>query len=496
MMRLFSILLLFAVLVFAPASLCAQSGPQPSELPVTDTAAAWQKDMSQPWTLQECIAYAQTHNITVMQQQLNVRLAQADLLQSKGNVLPNLNAGASHMYQYGRTVDRYTNTFANSRVLSENFFITSSVTVFSGLQNYNSIRQNQFSLEASKYSVQQTQYDIGMNVASAYLNILFAEEQLALAQQQYDLTKAQVDRQQIILDAGGSSRDKLLDLQAQLANEEVNVISAQNSITISYLNLTQLMNLDSTAGFRIVKPDIAAPDGNLLAMTPEQIYQSAILFQPGIKSAQMSYQSADKGVSVAKGAYSPSVVLQGSLGTGYSGLAKDLTSSTYTGVDTVGATTGGDYVLVPTYSNTFVTTPFMDQFNNNANKSFGVQVNIPIFNRFQVSSNIERAKIQRENAQLNIDLAEQQLYKNIQQAYADAKAALLKYQASEKAVTAAQEAFKFTEEKFNAGGLDGITYNNSKNQLALAQSNLLQAKYDYVFRMKILDYYQGKPLTF
>lgn len=503
-MLLNSFSLRLIVLFFVPVSMTAQNGPLatepsaevvPAQVASQDTTLHL-RDNSQPWSLQECIAYAQVHNISVQQQQLNVKMSQADLLASKGNMLPNLNAGASHTYQYGRTVDRYTNTFANSQVLSENFFISSSVTLFSGLQNYNTLKQNQYSLEANRFQVLQTQYDIGMNVASAYLNVLFSQDQLTLATQQAALTQGQVDRMQKLVTAGAQAKGTLLELQSQLATEEVNVVTAQNSVTMAFLNLTQLMNLDSTAGFQIVRPALEVPNENILSSTPDQIYQTAVAMQPGIKKAQFDYMSADKAVSVAQGAYSPSVTLQGSIGTGYSGLAKDISSTSITGADTIGLTTGGDYVLIPSYTTTYVTTPFMDQFNNNANKSIGVQINIPIFNRFQVKSSVARAKIQRENAQLNIDLSEQQLHKNISQAHADAQAAFLKYQASQKAVDASKEAFKYTEEKFNVGASNTIEYNTAKNTLAIAESNLVQAKYDYIFRVKVLDYYQGKPLTF
>ncbi|HET6991444.1 MAG TPA: TolC family protein, partial [Bacteroidia bacterium] len=421
-----------------------------------DSSAILLRDNSQAWTLQECITYAQIHNISVQQQQLNVKFAQASLLQSEGNILPSVNGFASHTYNNGRTIDPFTNTFATSTVLSENFGIRSSVTLFAGLQNVNTYKQNQFSLEASRYQVQQTQYDIGMNVASAYLNVLYTQEALDLAQQQSDLTKAQVDRMQKLVDAGAQSKGTLLDLQSQLATEAVNVVSAQNNVTMAYLNLTQLMNLDSTNGFTIVKPALAIPNENILSSTPDQIFQTAVATMPSIKKAQSDFQSADKGVSIAYGAVSPSLVLSGSLGTGYSGAAKTLANTTYSGIDTVGITSGGDYVLVPKYTYAYNTTPFANQFNNNVNKSIGVTLTIPIFNHFQVNSAIAKAKIQRESAQLNVDLSEQQLRKNIAQSYADAQAAFLKYEATQKAVDAAKESFKYTEDKFNLGASNSI----------------------------------------
>src|SRR5665213_775870 len=461
-----------------------------------DTNVVVPTDNSQPWALQQCIVYAQSHNISVLQQQLNVEMAEANLKLSQGNLLPSVNGYASHTYNEGRTIDRFTNTFANSTVLSENYNLSSSVTLYSGMQNLNGIKQSKYSIASNNLQVQQTQYDIGMNVASAYLNVLYAKEQLEVAQEQVDLTQKQVDRMQKLYDAGAQAKESLLDLQSQLATEQVTLVSAQSSVTINYLNLTQLMNLDSTAGFQIVQPDLVIPAQNILNSTPEQIYQTAVATMPGVKKTQMDYLSADKGVAIAYGAVSPQVTLQGSLGTGYSGASKTLQNSTYAGNDTIGVTTAGDYVLYPRYDNTYKTTPFGNQFNTNVNKSIGIQINIPILNHFQTNTNIAKAKIQRENAQLSIDLSEQQLLKNIQQAYADAQAAFLKYQATQKAIDAAQESFKYMQEKFDLGAVNAIDYNTAKNTLEKSQSDFIQAKYDYIFRMKVLDYYQGNPLTF
>jgi len=460
-----------------------------------DTAPMWPKNNLQPWSLQECIAYAQVHNIQVQIDLLNVRMSETNLTASKGNMLPNLNGFASHTYNYGQTIDRFTNTFVNDRVLNQNFYLQSTFTVFSGFQNYNTVQQNKYALQASEFGAQQTQYDISMSVANAYLNILFAEDQLEIARQQETLTVAQVDRMQKIVDAGGSSRGPLLDLQTQLANEKVTVITAQNNVTIAYLTLTQLMNLDTTAGFTIVRPSLEIPNEAILAETPDQIYSVAENNQPSIKQADATVMSAEKGVDIAYGALSPTLTLQGSLGTGYSGAAQTVTASP-NGVDTIGITTAGDFVVVPGFDYNYSTVPFSDQLDNNFNQSFGIQLNIPIFNRLQVSSNIQRAKIQYMNAELSADLARQNLDKNIQQAHADAKAALEKYRAQQSAVAAAEEAFRYTEDKFNVGNANPVEYTTSKNQLAQAQANLLQAKYDYIFRLKVLDYYKGNPLTF
>ncbi len=467
-----------------------------SVLLAQDSATFFMPLAGQPWTLQQCILQAQTSNLQVRQAQLNAQNAQINLQQSKANLLPNVNANASHTYQYGRTVDRFTNSFANDRVLSQNFYLSSNLVLFSGMQNYNAIQQNRYNFQSGMLQVEQTQYDIGMNVASAYLNILYAEEQLHVAETQVKITADQVARMQKMVDAGAVAKGNLLSLQSQLAQEELALVNAKNNVMLAYLTLTQLLNLDSAAGFAIVKPDLAAPVGNMLTTSPEQIYQSALQAQPAIKKAEVDFMSADKGVDIAYGGLSPTLSVTGSIGTGYSGLSKTVESSTYSGNDTVGVTTGGDFVLVPTFNNTFQVVPFSDQLDNNLNKAIGLQLTVPIFNRMQTSSNISRAKIQRESAQVNIDLAQQQLRKNVEQAYADANAAWLRWQASEKAVQAQQEAFRYTEEKFNAGVLNAVDYNTEKNKLAKAQADLIQAKFDYIFRLKVLDYYQGKPITF
>ncbi len=493
MKRCLLLLTFSLVVVFANAQMHEAGGPYAPV--VQDSAGTWPKDNSRPWSLQECIDYAQVHNIQVQLDQLNVRMSEVNLTASKGNMLPNLNGFASHTYNYGQTVDRFTNTFVNDRVLNQNFYLSSTFTVFSGFSNYNTVQQNKYALEASQYGAQQTRYDISMSVANAYLNILFAEDQVEIAKKQETLTSAQVDRMQKLVDAGASARGPLLDLQTQLANEKVTTVTAENNLTIAYLTLTQFMNLDSTLGFKIVRPNLEIPDASVLAETPDQIYLTAESNQPGIKQADANIRSAEKGVDVAYGALSPTLTLQGSLGTGYSGAAQTATV-TPNGYDTAGVTTGGDFVLVPGFDYNYSVVPFSDQLDNNFNQSFGIQLSVPIFNRMQVSSNVQRAKIQYMNAELNADLARQNLNKNIQQAYADAKAALQKYRAQQAALSAAEESFRYTEEKFTVGAVNTIDYTNSKNRLAQAEANLLQAKYDYIFRLKVLDYYKGNPLTF
>lgn len=451
----------------------------------------------QAWTLQQCVDYALQNNIQVLQASINVEINEVNLLQSRANVLPNLNATASHQYNFGQTIDRFTNQFANDKVLSQNFFVSSNIVLFQGLQNWNTIKQNLYTLNASRYQVDKTKNDIALNVATAYLQVLFAQENYDNAKGQSDITREQVKRTEKLVDAGSAAKGNLLDIQSQLAQEELAVVNAQNQLSLAYLTLSQLMNLDSLDGFRIERPKIETPSEAILAVTPDQIYQSALATQPGVKSAELNYQSADKAVDVAWGGVSPTLTMSAAYGTGYSGASKQVSDYSWNGgYDTTGITSGGQLTLVPHIDYTLETIPFSEQLDNNLNKSFGFQLTVPIFNRLQVHSSVRRAELQRESAKLTLDLNKQQLLKDIRQAHADAVAAFSRYKASEQALSAMRESFKYSEQRFLAGLVNAIDYNTAKNRLAKAESDLLQARYDFIFKLKVLDYYQGKPITF
>lgn len=481
----------FFFLLFCSAGFTQTASPPVVVQPVQTTPVP----DSLAWSLQQCIAYAQSHNIGVQQQQLNVQAAKSDLAQSRGNFLPAVNGYASHTYQYGLTIDRFTNTFANTQVVSDNLYLSGRLTLFSGLQNYNLVAQNRYLVDAGNFQQEQVKMDLSLSVALAYLAVLYADEQLSLARGQAALTDAQLARTKIITDEGALPRGAFADLQAQYALDQVNVISAQHALTLAYLSLTQLMNLDSLNGFAILRPLLPGVNELLLASQPQQVYQLALQTQPRILKAEMNYRSAEKGVAVAYGALSPQISLVGSIGTGYSGAAKTFQSSSYGGLDTIGYTTSGTYVVSPYYNATYTTTPYRDQLNNNLNRTIGVEVSIPICNHFQARSSIARAKIQRESALLSEELERQQLKKSIDQLYADARSGFEKMQACVTALEAAETAYGYAEEKFNNGAGNAYDYEAAKNRLATAQLNLAQSKYDYYFRLKMLDYYQGKPLA-
>lgn len=448
------------------------------------------------WGLQQCIDYAQKNNITLKQSEIQNQIYKNNSTQSKAAILPSVNAGAQHTYNFGRTIDRYTNTFANTQVLSQNFYISSNVVLWSGLAQYNNIKASQYQYLSSNENFLQQKNDLALNVATAYINVIFSDEILQIAKAQFKITQEQLDRTQKLVDAGTLAKSAFYDLKAQLANEEVNVTGADNNYQIALLTLKQLLNLDTLNNFNITRPVLEVSSDDINALTVQNIYESALKNQHSVKGAEYNLLAAEKSLAVARGRMSPTLSATGSLGTGTSGLDKNIDAVNFVGVDTTAITTGGDFVLSPRTEVVTSNKPFADQFKDNVNKSVGLTLSVPIFNGLQTYTSVKNAKLTALNAKYNQDLMEQNLYKTIAQAYANAKAALNKYNASKVSVEASEQSFKFAEQKFNVGAISTFDYNSAKTRLQTAQSNLVQAKYDYVFKLKVLDYYQGKTLSF
>ncbi|MDZ4664108.1 MAG: TolC family protein [Bacteroidota bacterium] len=448
------------------------------------------------WDIKSCIDYAVKHNIQLKQADLNNQINKNNSDQSKANILPTINLGASHTYNFGKTIDRFTNTFANTQVLSQNFFISSNVVLFNGFSQYNNLKANEYAYLSSAESLKQQQYDLTLNVVNMYLNVIFTDELAGISKGQYKITQEQLDRTKKMVDAGALAKSVQFDIEAQLANEEVNVTNAENNYQLALLSLRQIMNLDSVGSFNVVKPNLDVEGQSILKDDVQSIYETALKNQPGIKSAEYSLLSSEKTLATARGRRYPTVSMNGSMGTGTSGLAKDITGFNIVGYDTTAVTTGGQYVLSPRTELVTKSIPFADQFKDNVNKSFGFTVSVPIFNGLQTHTGVKNAKLNLINARYSQDLAKQNLYKTIAQAYTTAKAALSRYMANKKSVEASQASFNFADQKFNVGSISAFDYNTAKNRLLVAQSNLLQSKYDYILRLKVLDFYQGKDLTF
>lgn len=421
------------------------------------------------WSLEKCIDHALTNNIQIKQRSLTIESSSTDILQSKLNLLPDLNGFANHGYNFGSSVDRYTNQFASQRVQSDNFNLSSSVTLFGGFQKVNQIRQNKLNLQASQYDLDKFMDDISLTIATSYLQILFYQEMLKNAESQLGITIQQVDRMKKMVDAGAAAQGDYYNLEAQRAAEELLMVDAQNNLDLAYLTLTQLLDLPSTENFDIEVPMLSVQGKPALVGNADEIFLFAALNQPNIKSAELKLQSSDLNISRARGAMMPSLSLNGSWGTGYSSALKDPITQ--------------------------LETPWKNQLQDNNNKSFSFNLSVPIFNGWQGRTAVTKAQIGVKNAEYDLELSKLNLRKTIQQAYADALAAMKKFNSANTKVDASKESFKYSDARFTEGMLNSVDYNNAKKELEKADSELLQAKFEYIFKTTVLDFYMGKPLT-
>jgi outer membrane protein len=306
-----------------------------------------------------------------------------------------------------------------------------------------------------------------MNIASAYLEILFSQELVKISQDQLDVTKQQIQQTREKVDAGSLAKGSLLDIQAQAAKEELTLVDNQNQLKLNYLKLVQLLELDSYKDFSIQKPELPEIKAEASLVSATEIYKRALALWPDVKSSEYKLQSSQYQLKAAKGANYPTITAYGFYYNSYNNKYTDL---------------NGDKI------------PFNDQLSNNQRKGFGLQMNIPIFNRLQNKTNIDNAKIDVLSKQLEVENSKKVLRKDIETAETNAIAALNRYTSNQKAVAAMQEAFRYSEEKYNVGLVNALEYNQAKNNLAKAQSDLLQAKYEFIFRTKILDFYRGIPI--
>ena len=421
------------------------------------------------WSLEECIGHALQNNIQIKQQEIATQYQSSALELSKLSLLPTLNGSASHNYSFGRALDETTYQFTdNQTIQSNNFNAGSNVTLFRGMVNYNTIKRNQYQLLASEQDLEGFKDDISLNVALGYLQILLNRELVTATSAQVELTKQQIVRTGKLVDAGSLARGNLLDIEAQAAREELQLVNLQNQLTMSYLALAQMLELPAVDDFEIAVPALSI-DPVAVEGDPSGIFSIAEKTRPEILSAQYKLKGAEYDFAIAKGGRSPRLSLGMSVGTAYSdNRVNPITLEPYS---------------------------FRNQLNDNLNYGVGFSLNIPIFNGWQVNTNIRNSKLGIENSEYTLEATRKQLFKNIQQAFTDANGALNKYFASKKAVESMEEAFRYAEQKMKEGMVTAVEYNQSKTQLLNAQSEMAQAKYEYVFKTKVLDFYKGIPLT-
>lgn len=425
------------------------------------------------WSLQKCVDYAMENNIQIRQQQLAVRYQENQTAQARYDRLPNFNGQMGNNYNYGRSLT-YQNTYENTNSVSISGGLGSELTLWNGFTLTNAIRQKELDLQAGLQDLQKAKDDIVLTIAALYLEILFAEELSAIDESQMEITRQQINRTRQLVEAGRLARGALLEIEAQLAAEELQLVNGQNRTQLAYLNLFQLLELPIGRSFRIEKPVFPGISAGAVQYNSVDIFRNAMMTRPEILASQLRVESARRQLDQAMGARLPRITAGANY---YNNFNDNYTRSIE------GSPLEREVI------------PFSDQLKNNQRYGFGFTMNIPIFNRMQIRTGISNAQLQIMDYEYRLQNTRNALQKDIEQAYTNALAALKRYVSSEKAVSASEEAFRYTEEKFNVGMVTTVEYNQMKNNLTAAQSQLLQAKYEYIFRTKILDFYNGVPIS-
>lgn len=417
------------------------------------------------WSLEDCIRYAIENNIQIKQQALQTEIQKNSLELSKFQLLPTLNGQASHSVSSGRALEQSTYTFVNQTLNSDYFYIGGQMPIFNGLQNYNNIQKNKYQVLASQQDLQNISDNIALNVALGYLQILLNKELVAANENQLNITLQQIEKTQKLVDAGSVARGNLLQIQAQAAQEELSLITQKNLLETSVLNLTQLLELQTPAGFEIVAPEINVDPNSIVSGNIDDIFGIAQKNRPEVKSSELNLTASEYSLKMAKGGRSPQLSLNYSYNARYSNPSN----------------LPGDQ-------------SFVGQLKTSKSPGAGLTLNIPILNGWQVNKNISNSKYNVEISKYTLEGTKKQLYKNIQQAYTDAVASLKKLNVSLKAIASTEESFRYTEQKFNVGMVTPVDYNAAKTQLLKAQSDNAQAKYEFIFKTRVLDFYKGLPL--
>ncbi|NRB46198.1 MAG: TolC family protein [Saprospiraceae bacterium] len=415
------------------------------------------------WSLQKCVEYARQNSLTVKQAQYGVLQSELDNKQARMNLLPNLSANVRGGYQFGRTIDPTTNEFKNESIGFNGFNVDAGVTLFSGLVIQNSIKQSKFDVMASKLDAEATANDISLQVASSYLSILLAEEQLENAKVRLALSEAQLAQTDKLIAAGSVPPNENLDIIAQIARDQQTIIEADNLVNINYLTLKQLLELDPNTDIKIVRPEVVIPAANPEAFSLEEVFNSALSTQPQIEAGMMRSRSAQIGERIAYGRSFPTLNVGAGMSSNFSTIAQAFAS-------------------------------YSEQIEQNFGQYVSVNLNIPIYSNHRNKVGLDRARL----VTLNQDVANRQaknlLKTNVQRAIADAKAAKESYAAAQRSEEAADVAYENAKRSYNLGAINSLEFTTASNNLNQAKVSLIQAKYQYLFNLKVVDFYMGKTL--
>ncbi|MCL2098644.1 MAG: TolC family protein [Bacteroidales bacterium] len=432
--------------------------------------------LAQDWSLEQCISYAWEHNINLQQQGLATEQYENSLFQSKMNFVPRVGINASYNMNWGwatleRIITDASGTYTISvqeQIATQNFSpsISASINLFEGLKKINTLRYNQSNLKAAEQDLELMRNNIALWVAQAYLQVLLSKEMLTVAENSCQNIENQLNRVKQLVAAGSRPHSEQLDMEAQLAAEEMQRVMAENKLTADYLTLRQHLNLQEQAEFEIALPVINIDDQGLGSNDVNSIY-SAAQGLPQIKGAEFRMQSAKHNWNIARGNYWPTLSISAFFGSGYSNPYYDIHGSSVN---------------------------FWDQLTNRRGHGIGFNLSIPILNNWSIHTNAKNARLNYHSAQLEVEKQQQTLLKEIQTAANEASASYNKYKAANRNVTASQESFRYVEQKFETGLLTATDYNVAKTNLLKAQSEEAQSKYQYVFQLKVLDLYKGLPI--
>lgn len=432
------------------------------------SAPAWSNEPVKTWSLEECIRYAIEHNIDLKQRQLDHDNKKVELHTSKYSWLPDLNANIGQNFDFGRSPSK-TGVIVDQNSANSSASISLSMPIFDGFKIPNDIAAKRLNLQAAVENLNKAKEDLSINIASYYLQVLYNKEMAKIAELQLALSQEQITKTEAMVKAGKVPLSQLYDIKAQAANDEVSLTEARNNVKLALLDLAQSLELErSGTEFDIVTPatDNAVNTYMSSIIPPDDIYQQAVTFKPQIKEQEYLLESMKKQLKVAQSYYYPKLNFGASYSNGY--------YHYYTGD-----------VEMPAFS---------DQLAQNGRKTIGFSLSIPLFNRFQVRNSVRQARIGIHNQELMMENTKKTLYKEIQQAYYNATAAQEKYLASDKSVRASEEAFKYAEDRYNAGKSTVFEFNEAKTKYAKSLAEQAQSKYEFIFRTKILDFYNGTPL--
>ncbi len=448
------------------------------------------------WNLEKCINHAMQNNIDIQQGRLSIEQANISNKEATQSRYPSLNASTNFGLNFGRTIDPTNNEFITQSFFSNGISLNSNITLYNSGRINNTIKQSEIDQESANYSAKQSERDIALIVANSYLNILFAEENLKNAIAQQSLNTEQYNQVQSLIKAGVRPANELLDLEAQIARGEQSVITQQNTVMISKLNLKQLLLLDPGYQITLERPSDADILSDADVITFDDIYTSALSSQPGIRAAELDVRSAELGEKIAKSSLYPSVSLGGTLQTNYSNQGRKLDGFNVGSKDESVLIDGMPSVITtPTVSAILADNPYINQIDENISYGFGLGVNIPIYNNYQVKAGMERARLNTMSSALNVQRQKNTLKTNVQQALADAQAASKSYQAAKKSRDAQLAAYNNATKQYDLGAINSFDFVNSRALLDNSEISLIIAKYDYLFKAKVVDFYMGRPIT-